>query len=96
MIEKNKHIGGNFDDFLKNEGMLEESQAIAVKRVIAYQIEMAMKKNKITKVEMTKRMHMKSRIQLDRLLDPNNRSVTLLTLEKAANALGKKLRVQLV
>jgi len=96
MIKKNKHIGSNFDDFLQNEGILEKSQATAVKRVIAYQIKMAMQKRKISKKEMTERMHMKSRMQLDRLLDPENKSVTLLTLEKAANALGKTLKVQLV
>ncbi len=96
MIKKNKNIGSNFDDFLKDEGILEEAQAAAAKRVIAFQIEEAMKKEKITKKEMTERMHMKSRMQLDRLLDPENRSVTLLTLEKAANALGKRLKIQLV
>ncbi|MCK4918120.1 MAG: XRE family transcriptional regulator [Candidatus Omnitrophica bacterium] len=96
MINKNKHIGSNFDEYLKDEGILEESQAAAAKRVIAFQIEEAMEKRKITKKEMTARMHMKSRMQLDRLLDPENRSVTLLTLEKAAIALGKKLRIQLV
>lgn len=96
MINKNKHIGSNFDEYLKDEDILEESQAAAAKRVIAFQIEEAMKKRKITKKEMTARMHMKSRMQLDRLLDPENRSVTLLTLEKAAIALGKKLRIQLV
>ena len=96
MINKNKHIGSNFDDFLKDEGILEKSQAAAAKRVIAFQIEEAMKKEKITKKEMTARMHMKSRMQLDRLLDPENRSVTLLTLEKVAIALGKKLKIQLV
>ena len=96
MLKKNKHVGSAFDDFLKDEGVLEESQAAAAKRVIAFQIEETMKKRKITKKEMTARMHMKSRIQLDRLLDPENRSVTLLTLEKAAIALGKKLKIQLV
>ena len=96
MIKKNKHIGSNFDDFLKNEKIFEESQAAAAKRVIAYQIAQAMKKQKVTKKEMTARMHIKSRMQLDRLLDPDNRSVTLLTLEKAANALGKRLKIQLV
>lgn len=96
MINKNKHVGSNFDEYLKDVGILEESQAAAAKRVIAFQIEEAMEKRKITKKEMTARMHMKSRMQLDRLLDPENRSVTLLTLEKAAIALGKKLRIQLV
>ena len=55
-----------------------------------------MQRNKITKQEMTRRMKMKSRTQLDRLLDPDNVSVTLLTLEKAANALGKRLEVQFI
>ncbi len=93
---KNKHIGGHFDDFLKEEGILEEAQAAAIKRVIAYQIQKIMKEKNLTKKSMTRRMHIKSRIQLDRLLDPDNVSVTLLTLEKAANALGKRLKIQLV
>lgn len=96
MTKKNKHIGSSFDDFLQEEGLLEESQASAVKRVIAYQIKEEMKRGDITKTKMTELMHIKSRAQLDRLLDPDNNSVTLLTLEKAANALGKKLKVQLV
>ena len=92
----NKHVGSSFDGFLKTEGIFEESQAAAAKRVIAFQIEETMRKKKITKKELTERMHMKSRMQLDRLLDPENCSVTLLTLEKAANALGKRLKIQLV
>ena len=95
-MKKNKHIGSDFDDFLREEGLLESSQAAAVKKIIAFQIKEIMRKKNITKKEMTERMHMKSRIQLDRLLDPDNPSVTLLTLEKAANALGKRLKVQLV
>ncbi|MBF0388076.1 MAG: XRE family transcriptional regulator [Candidatus Omnitrophica bacterium] len=91
---KNKHIGTNFDDFLQEEGLLEEASATATKRVIAYQVQQLMKAKRLTKKEMTSRMGIKSRIQLDRLLDPNNVSVTLLTLEKTANALGKKLEVQ--
>lgn len=93
---KNKHIGSNFDDFLKKEGLLEEATAAAVKRVIAFQIEEFMKEKSITKKEMTARMGIKGRMQLDRLLDPENVSVTLLTLERTANALGKKLQVQFV
>ena len=93
---KNKHIGSDFDDFLKEEGMLEGVQATAIKRVVAFQIQKIMRQKHINKTEMTARMQIKSRTQLDRLLDPNNVSVTLLTLEKAANALGKKLRIQLV
>ncbi|MDP3791161.1 MAG: helix-turn-helix transcriptional regulator [Candidatus Omnitrophota bacterium] len=96
MKRANKHIGSNFDDFLQEEGILEETQAAAAKKVIAFQIWKLMKKNNISKSRMTMRMHIKSRTQLNRLLDPTNKSVTLLTLEKAANALGKHLQVQLV
>ena len=96
MKRANKHIGSSFDDFLQEEGILEETQAAVAKKVIASQIWKLMKKNNISKSRMTMRMHMKSRTQLNRLLDPTNRSITLLTLEKAANALGKHLQVQLV
>ncbi len=96
MKKANRHIGSNFDDFLKEEDVLEETQAVAIKRVIAYQFMKVMKTKKISKVEMVTRMHTKSRAQLDRLLDPTNTSVTLLTLEKAANALDKRLSFQLV
>ena len=96
MKRPNKHIGSNFDDFLQEEGILEETQAAAVKKVISFQIRKIMKEKNISKTKMTIRMHIKSRMQLDRLLDPANKSVTLLTLEKAANALGKHLEVQLV
>lgn len=96
MKKVNKHIGSNFDDFLKEEGILEETQAAAAKKVFALKLMKIMKDKKISKTEMTMRMHTKSRAQLDRLLDPANTSVTLLTLEKAANAVGKHLEVQLV
>ena len=96
MKKANKHTGSSFDDFLKEEGILEETQAAAVKKVLAYQIIKAMREKKISKVEMAMRMHTKSRAQLDRLLDPTNKSVTLLTLERAANALNKRLKLQLV
>lgn len=93
---KNKHVGSDFDDFLKEENILEEAQAAAIKRVVAFQIQEIMKSKHISKSEMTARMQIKSRTQLDRLLDPKNVSVTLLTLEKAANALGKKLEIQFI
>ena len=96
MKKTNKHIGSSFDDFLKEEGILEETQAAAAKKVFALKLMKIMKEKKISKTEMTMRMHTKSRAQLDRLLDPANTSVTLLTLEKAANAVGKHLEVQLV
>lgn len=89
-----KNIGSKFDDFLKEENLFEEVQAAAVKRVIAYQIVEEMKRNKLTKTEMANRMKT-SRAALERLLDPDNASITLITLERAASALGKKLKVEL-
>ena len=89
-----KHIGSNFDDFLKEEKIYEQVQAVAIKRVVAYQIAEEMKKKNLTKTEMASRMKT-SRAALERLLDPENASITLITLERAASALGKKLTVQL-
>jgi len=88
------HLGSNFDDFLAEEGLLEEAEAIAVKRVLAYQINELMKTQNLTKAEMARRMKT-SRAALDRLLDPDNRSVTLHTMDKAARSLGKRLRLSL-
>jgi hypothetical protein len=93
---KNKHVGSKVDDFLKEEGLLEESQAVAIKRVLAFQIERIMQEKHLTKKRLTELMNTKSRTQLDRILDPDNASVTLFTLDKVASALGKKLAVQLV
>lgn len=89
-----KHIGSKFDDFLQEEDLLEEVQAAAIKRVVAYQIAEEMKLKNLTKTEMAIRMKT-SRAALERLLDPNNASITLFTLERAASALGKKLKVEL-
>lgn len=89
-----KHIGSNFDDFLEDEGLLEEAEATAIKRVIAYQVKTYMEKKKLSKTAMAAAMQT-SRSQLDRLLDPENPSITLLTLEKAAKVLGKRLKVEL-
>jgi DNA-binding Xre family transcriptional regulator len=89
-----KHVGSDFDDFLKEDGIYEQVQAVAIKRVIAYQIAEEMKKRKLSKTEMANRMKT-SRAALERLLDPENASITLITLERAASAVGKKLKVQL-
>ena len=89
-----KRIGGKFDDFLRDEDIFDEVEAAAIKRVIAFQIEREMERSHLTKTEMAKRMKT-SRAAFERLLDPNNSSVTLHTLGKAASALGKKLRVEL-
>lgn len=91
----NKHKGSDFDAFLKEEGLSTEVESAAAKRVLAYQFELAMKKRRLSKVTMAKRMQT-SRSALDRLLDPENSSVTLQTLEKAAIVLGKKLKINLV
>ncbi|MCD6527767.1 MAG: XRE family transcriptional regulator [Desulfuromonas sp.] len=94
MAEENKNIGSDFDDFLQEESILEDVEIIALKRVISYQIELVMKENHIPKSVMAKKM-CTSRSSLDRLLDPENVSVTLQTLGKAAKVLGRKLTVSL-
>jgi antitoxin HicB len=95
MTKRNKHIGSSLDAFLKEEGVLEETRAIALKDAVAWQVQQAMDKEKITKVEMAKRMRT-SRAALDRLLAPGNASVTLQTLTRAAHAIGRDLRIELV
>ena len=95
MITKSKHIGSDFDDFLREEGTLEDTEATAIKRVIAYQLAKTMHYRHMTKTSIAKRMHT-SRSAVDRLFDPENDSITLSTLNKAAAALGKKLKVELV
>lgn len=92
---KNPHIGSSFDAFLKEEGIYEDVQATAIKRVLASQLEEAMKTRKLTKVEMARRMRT-SRVQLDRLLDPDNDSVTLATLRRAAAVVGREVRLELI
>jgi antitoxin HicB len=93
-MTKNPHIGSSFEDFLKEEGLYEEVTAHAVKRVLAWQIEQAMKEQGITKMEMARRMKT-SRTQLDRLLDPRNDKVQLDTMQRAATAVGRKLHMEL-
>lgn len=88
----NEHIGSGFDEFLREEGIFEEVEAGAIKKVVACMIEQAMAESHITKTEMARRMET-SRTQLDRLLDPAYPSVTLATIVKAAAALGKKMSV---
>ena len=90
----NKHIGTSFDDFLQEENILAVTEATAVKRILAYQIEREMAERQLSKTALARIMRT-SRSALDRLLDPENASVTLLTLESVAHALGKKLKVQL-
>jgi antitoxin HicB len=91
---KNKHLGSPLDDFLQEDGVLSEANTVAIKRVIAYQLAQEMKRHKMSKSALALKMNT-SRAALDRLLDPGNSSVTLQTLERAANALGKTLVVKL-
>ncbi len=90
---KNKHIGSNFDDFLEEEGLLEEAESVAAKRIFVFQIEKEMKKQKIDKSEFATRLAT-SRSAVDRVLDPEISS-TLKTCAKAARALGKHLKISL-
>lgn len=90
-----KHLGSDFDDFLREEGLLEEAEAVASKRVLAYQIAQAMKQRNLTKAAMARQMGT-SRSSLDRLLDPQVPSVTLLTIERAARVLRKRVRIELL
>jgi len=91
---KKQNIGSSFDDFLADAGILEEVEAVAVKRVLARQVEKAMREKGLTKTAMARRMKT-SRMALDRLLDPENTSVTLHTMQRAAATVGKRLRLSL-
>ena len=94
-MKKKGRIGTSFDDFLREEGIYEEVTARAIKRVIARQLDVLMQEQGLTKSELAKRMET-SRAQLDRLLDPEYESVTLGTLTRAAHAVGRNLRMELV
>jgi len=94
MENKNKHFGSSFDDFLREEGRLEEADATAVKRVLAWQFEQAMKHKRISRVRLAELMHAKQ-TTIDRLLDPDYISVSLKTVSKAAHLLGKSVTVSL-
>jgi antitoxin HicB len=87
------HSGSTFDSFLEEEGIREEAEAVAIKRVLAWQLEQAMQKQRKTKQAMAKQLST-SRSQLDRLLDPRNVSVTLDTITRAAKALGKRVIIR--
>ena len=93
--QANPHRGSSLDDFLKEEGILEEATAKATKKVLAWQLAEAMRKRHVTKATLARRMKT-SRAQLDRLLDPENQSVTLKTLARAAQILEMKVQIELV
>jgi hypothetical protein len=94
-MNKNPHIGSSLDDFLKEEGLYEDATNYAVKRVLAWQMERAMQEQGITKTEMARRMGT-SRAHLDKLLDPENDKVQLDTVQRAATAVGRRVRLVLV
>jgi predicted XRE-type DNA-binding protein len=89
-----RNIGSSFDDFLSEEKLLEEATAVAVKRVVAYQLEQKISESNLSKTEMARRMDT-SRSSLNRLLDPENASVTLHTLQTAVQVLGGRLKIEL-
>ena len=94
-MKKRGRVGSSFDDFLKEDGIYEEVTARAIKRVLARQLDTLMQDQGLTKTTLAKRMKT-SRAQLDRLLDPDNESVTLGTLTRAAHAVGRQLRMELL
>ncbi len=93
--KKTGKVGSSFDAFLRDEGLYETVTARAIKRVLARQLDELMTREAISKSELAARMKT-SRAQLDRLLDPDNESVTLATLARAAQAVGRQLRIELV
>jgi antitoxin HicB len=95
MTKKSKHIGSSFESWLDEAGLREEVTAAAIKSVIARQLAAEMKKKKLTKKRMAELMQT-SRAQLDRLLDPENGSATIETLQRAARIVGRELRLELV
>jgi len=94
MKSKFDHSGSSFDAFLQEEGIREEVETVAVKRVLAWQIEQALREQRKTKQAMARELHT-SRSQLDRLLDPRNASVSLETIARAAKVLGKRVTIRI-
>lgn len=95
VLKMNLHKGSTFESFLEEENLLYHAEAVAIKHVIAYQIQQGMEVKELTKPAVASKMRT-SRSAIDRLLDPENTSVTLTTLTKIAHLLGKKLQLQLV
>jgi len=92
---KHSPLGSSFDEFLRDDNIYEEATLAAAKRVLAMQVSSEMENQHISKAEMARRMHT-SRSALERLLDPENKSVTLQTLDKAARSLGRRIAVALI
>ena len=95
MRKKKGHVGESFETYLKEQGTLAETTAVAVKRVLAWQLQQAMTEQQISKNQMAKAMKT-SRSQIDRILDPDNDSIQLATLLHAARVLGRELRIELI
>jgi hypothetical protein len=93
--ESNPHIGSDFDDFLREEGLYAEVNAGAAKKLLALQLSQALEESNLTKTELAARMRT-SRAVINRLLDPANLALNLQTVSKAAAALGKKVEIRLV
>ncbi len=91
--KRTDHSGSTFDSFLEQEGIRDEVEAVAIKRVLAWQLEQAMQQQQKTKQAMAKQLRT-SRSQLDRLLDPQNVTVTIATITRAAKALGKRVIIR--
>lgn len=93
--KRTDYSGSSFDEFLRDDGLLEEAETVAIKRMVAWQLQQEMQKKRITKKAMADRLHT-SRSQLDRLLDPQYAGVTLGALSRAALVLGKRLKVEVI
>jgi antitoxin HicB len=94
LLMNQQYIGSDFDTFLEEEGILQEVEQVAIKRVLAMQIQALMDAQNLSKSEMARKMAT-SRAALDRLLDPDNESITLQTMARAAQVLGKRLHLHL-
>lgn len=94
-MSENPHIGSSFESFLEEEGILEESTNKAIKEVIAWQLQQAMRERRISKRKLAEMMQT-SRTQVDRMLNPQSGNVTIETLQRAATIVGRKVRLELV
>jgi predicted XRE-type DNA-binding protein len=90
-----KNIGDSFDGFLQDEGILEHAENVTIKRVVAYQLQKEMEKHNLSQKTLAKKMNT-CRTAVRRLLDPDNESLTIKTLKKAAATLGKKVQIRLI
>lgn len=94
-MAKNKYRGSTLDEFLAQQGVLEQFQARAIKEVVAWQLAEAMRERKLNKSQLAKQMHT-SRTQVDRMLDPEAGNVTIETLQRAAALVGRRVKIELV